>query len=379
MGFKLEKSVVAPQKTASETSGLHGLLQKEITFFGSRFSNKKKEDFYTELGVLLKAGITLKEALSLIQESQKKEKQQSFFNEMVDGLVVGKSFSEVVSEKKEFTEYEYYSLKIGEESGTLQAITDELGRFFARKNEQRRSLINALTYPCIILATAVLVVIFMLRMVVPMFQDIFKQNNVDLPGITKFIVAASDFIRDYGMLVLGILLLTIILRKFLFRREGFKRRRDYLLLRVPYVGNFIKAVHLAQFTQAVTLLTSSKVPVLNSIDLVRKMINFYPLEDALEQVSAKITRGSGLSDSLRGNKMFDHRMISLVKVAEETNRTEFIFNRLNEQYSLEVQQKSKLLSTLMEPMIILFVGILVGVILVAMYLPMFKLGSVLGG
>lgn len=378
MGFKLEKTVTAPKKEISKDSGVTSLLQKEITLFGSAFSNKKKEDFYTELGVLLKAGITLKEALSLIEESQKKEKQQLFFKDMVTGLVSGKSFSEVVSEKKEFTEYEYYSLKIGEESGTLQAITDELGLFYTRKNEQRRSLINALTYPCIILVTAVLVVIFMLRMVVPMFQDIFRQNNVELPGITKFIVAASDFIRDYGFMVLIGIVLIIGLRKFLFQQEGFRRKRDYFLLRVPYIGNFIKAVHLAQFTQAVTLLTSSKVPVLNSIDLVGRMIDFYPLKDALKQVSDKITKGSGLSDSLRGNKLFDHRMISLVKVAEETNRTEFIFNRLNEQYSLEVQQKSKLLSTLMEPLIILFVGILVGVILVAMYLPMFKLGSVLG-
>jgi type IV pilus assembly protein PilC len=108
------------------------------------------------------------------------------------------------------------------------------------------------------------------------------------------------------------------------------------------------------------------------------MIDFYPLKDALATVEAKIMKGSALSDSLKGNKIFDHRMITLVKVAEETNRTEFIFERLNQQYSIEVQQKSKLLSTLMEPMIIVFVGILVGLILVAMYLPMFKLGSVLG-
>ncbi|WP_047415849.1 type II secretion system F family protein [Cellulophaga sp. Hel_I_12] len=377
MGFKLENTKTV-KRPSGKSKDINTLLQKELTFFGKSFSNKKKEDFYTEISVLLKAGINLKEALLLIEENQKKDKLKTFFHEMGDLLVSGMSFSEIIHSKKEFTEYEYYSLKIGEETGTMSKISEELGSFFARKNEQRRNLISALTYPIIILVTAVLVVIFMLRLVVPMFQDIFKQNNVELPGITKFIVSLSDFIGNYGWWVVAFLLIIIIFRKLLTKNENFKKHRDYGYLKIPFVGDFIKSVYLSQFTQAVTLLTSSKVPILNSIELVSKMIDFYPLKDALKSVEEKIVKGYSLSDSLKGNKIFDHRMISLVKVAEETNQTEFIFNRLNLQYGIEVQQKSKLMSTLMEPLIILFVGIVVGVILIAMYLPMFKLGSVLG-
>jgi len=328
--------------------------------------------------VLLKAGINLKDALSLIQQNQKKEKQQLFYEKMVAALVAGKPFSEVIHDRKEFTEYEYYSLKIGEETGTTDKIAEELGKFFSRKNEQRRNLVNALTYPIIIMATAVLVVIFMLRLVVPMFQDIFKQNNVELPGITKVIISASDFIRDYGWWVLFLLVTLFLSRKLYTKKNWYKSHKDLLLLKIPYVGNFVKAVYMAQFTQAVTLLTASKVPVLNSIELVAKMIDFIPLKEALANVSKQILAGNSLSESLKSNAIFDHRMVSLMKVAEETNQTEFIFDRLNQQYNIEVQQKSKLLSTLMEPLIIVIVGILVGVILVAMYLPMFKLGSVLG-
>lgn len=377
MGFKLENTD-SVRNTAPVKSNLTKLLEKEVTLFGKSFSNKKKEDFYAELSVLLKAGINLKEALTLIEESQKKEKQQLFYHDLVDGLVAGQNLSEVIQEKSEFTEYEYYSLKIGEETGTIAEIVTELARFFAGKNEQRRNLINALTYPIIILVTALIVVTFMLRMVVPMFQDIFKQNKVELPLITKIIIAASDFIGTYGLWLLFAIIILIVFRKSFTTKRWFKRRKDYLILRLPYVGKFIKAVYLAQFTQAVTLLTSSKLPVLNSIQLVGRMIDFYPLREALVQVEERIVSGKGLSESLKGSAMFDHRMVSLVKVAEETNQTEFIFNRLNQQYSIEVQQKSKLLSTLMEPLIILIVGVLVGVILVAMYLPMFKLGSVLG-
>ncbi|OWW23500.1 general secretion pathway protein GspF [Zobellia sp. OII3] len=377
MGFKLEHTVLKESKS-TKPDGLSKLLQKEVTLFGSFFGNKKKEDFYAELSVLLNAGINLREGLALLKENQKKEKLRSFFCSMEDALISGKSFYEILQDKKEFTEYEYYSIKIGEETGNLTRITEELGKFYARKNEQRRSLMNALTYPIIILITAVLVVVFMLRMVVPMFEDIFKQNKVELPAITKMIINASNFIRDYGWLVLLLLFSIIILRKTFSKKRWFKRNKDYLLLRIPYVGQFIKTVYLAQFTQAVSLLTSSKVPMLNSIQMVKKMIGFVPLQEALTTVENGVLKGLSLNESLKGNKIFDNKMISLIKVAEETNQTEYIFERLNELYSVEVQQKSKLLSTLMEPLIIVVVGIFVGVILVSMYLPMFKLSSVLG-
>jgi len=377
MGFKLEQHIQTPEQQL-ESNWISRTLQKEVTFFGKTFGNRKKEDFYTEIAVLLKAGITLRDALALVRENEKKEKMRSFYSEMVDALVSGTSFYEILQEQRPFTEYEYCSVKIGEETGTLPRITEELGKFFAQKNEQRRSLINALTYPIIILITAVLVVIFMLRMVVPMFEDIFKQNNVDLPAMTKMVVSASNFIRDFGWLVLLIGVGLIVLRKTLANTIAFKRRKDFLLLRIPYLGNFIASVYLAQFTQAVALLTASKVPVLNSIGLVKKMIDFYPLKQALTQVEKHVLLGKSLNESMSTTSIFDHKMVSLVKVAEETNQTEYIFERLNRQYAIEVQQKSKLLSTVMEPLIIVVIGIFVGVILVSMYLPMFKLSSVVG-
>ena len=204
MGFKLEHTI-SENRPNPARDRVTNLLQKEITLFGKTFGNKKKEDFYTELAVLLKAGINLKDALALIHENQKKEKLKLFYGGMVEDLVSGQSFFEVLHKRKEFSEYEYYSIRIGEETGTLARITAELGTFYQRKNEQRRGLMNALTYPVIILVTAILVVIFMLRMVVPMFEDIFKQNNVDLPGITKMIIAASDFIGKYGGLLVLLL------------------------------------------------------------------------------------------------------------------------------------------------------------------------------
>jgi len=215
-------------------------------------------------------------------------------------------------------------------------------------------------------------------MVVPMFEDIFNQNGGELPAITKMVIGASNFIKDYGWLVLIGFGSLIALRKTFSDKTWYKKGKDKFLLKIPFIGSFITSVYLAQFTQAVALLTSSKVPMLSSIQMVRKMIDFLPLNEALAKLEKGVLAGTSLNVSMKDNKIFDNKMVSLVKVAEETNQTEYIFERLNQQYAIEVQQKSKLLSTLMEPMIIIVVGLFVGIILVAMYLPMFKLSSVVG-
>ncbi|MCK0160125.1 type II secretion system F family protein [Allomuricauda sp. F6463D] len=379
MGFKLDQTLEKTTTIPSQKEGLDKWLKKEITLFGSFFNSKRKEGFYSELAILIKAGLQLREALELLSGNQKKEKLQLFFEDMVKELDHGLSFSEVLKKRQEFTEYEYYSVEIGEESGNLGTILQELATFYSQKNEQRRNLISALTYPLIILCTAILVVVFMLRMVVPMFEDIFKQNGVELPTITQWVIGASNVIERYGLVVLLAIFTLIFLRKPLMKRESIRRKWDYFTLKIPFLGNFIRLVYMAQFTQAVALLTTSKVPMLNSVQMAKKMLQFYPLQDALTTMESRILKGTSLHQSLQGNKMFDHKIISLVKVAEETNQTEYIFKKLNQQYVIEVQQKSKMLSTIMEPIIIIIIGVFVGVILVSMYLPMFRLSSVLGG
>lgn len=377
MAFKLE-NIPKQRETLKEEVEQTGLLKKEITLFNKTFSNKIKEDFFTELGVLLKAGVSLKEGLELIEKSQKKQQNKKVLQIVIQDIIFGKSLSESLKAHKCFTTYEYHSIKIGEETGTLTQVSEQLGQFFSRKNEQRRNVISALTYPIIILSTALLVVVFMLQFVVPMFQDIFKQQGVELPAITKLIIVISEFMQDYGLMLFFALVMVIVLQSILNKRKQFKRIKDIIILKLPFIGNFVKTVYLSQFTQAVSLLTASKVPVVNSIQLVKQMINFYPLQDALEMVEQHVLKGESLSKSLNQHKLFDNKMIALVKVAEETNQTEYIFDRLNTQYSTQVKQQSKMLSTIMEPFIILIVGVLVGVILIAMYLPMFKLSSVMG-
>ena len=377
MSFRIDE-IKVEGKGSKDKTPTTSILKKEIALFGNSFSNKVKEDFYTELGVLLKAGVSLKESLTLLKNAQKKNVNKETLESVIHQIIEGKGFSEAIREAKHFSEYEYYSLKIGEETGTLAKVSEQLSEYYSRKNEQRRNVINALTYPIIILSTAILVVIFMLQFVVPMFQDIFEQQNVELPFITQFIVDVSEKLQKYGWLFLLASIFFFIGCIFLNKKIWFRKAKGKALIKIPFLGDFYKTVYLSQFTQAVSLLMSSKVPMVHSIQLVKKMINFYPLQEALSKVEQDLLRGGSLSKSLKRHHIFGEKMIALVKVAEETNQNEFIFERLNHQYNTQIQQKSKLLSTIMEPFIILFVGVLVGVILIAMYLPMFKLSSVLG-
>lgn len=377
MAFKLDS---IPSATAQKSTGseIERLLKKEIILFGGGFSNKKKHAFYLELGVLLKAGITIKEALTLIIESFKKKADKEMLEKILQQVINGKPFSAALLASKQFSEYEYYSLKIGEETGTTARVCSELGIFYERKNEQKRIVVAALTYPAIVLSTAVLVVVFMLNYVVPMFEGIFRQNKAELPMLTRVIVKMSAFTQSYGWLFFLAIAAFIFANRFFQNNQTYRKTVHYLLLKIPILGPFTAKVYLAQFTQAVTLLTASKVPILNSIQMVGKMIQFVPLQDALDKVEQNILKGGSLSESLKGNKMFDSRIVSLVKVAEETNQTEYVFNQLNEQYNQEVVQQSKVMVTVLEPLIIIFVGAIVGVLLIAMYLPMFQLSSAIG-
>ena len=377
MAFKLD-NIPAKNQPNVKSFDINALLKKEIKLFGSSFSNKKKEAFYIELHVLLAAGLTLKDGLVLLVNEQKKEADKKLIGSIVNLLVEGSSFSDAIKNHKEFSEYEYYSLKIGEETGTLQKISKELGAFYKRKNEQRRTIISALSYPLVVLFTAFLAVFFMLQFVVPMFADIFKQNNVELPWITKAIMSSSEFFQKYyliGFVIVILFSVFILLNK---KKKWYRKFTSTIVLKIPLVGEFVRKVKIAQFTQAITLLTSAKIPLLNGIQLTKKMIDYYPLQEALGHIEEDILLGKSLHESLRDYKVFDSKMVSLIKVAEETNQNETIFQRLTDQYNEEIQYKSKMISSTIEPFIILILGGIVAVILIAMYLPMFKLSTVMG-
>lgn len=376
MGIKIEN----PNSNISMPTGnwWEELLLKEISLTGNSFNNRKKAAWYDELSVLLTSGIQLKQALELLVDTQKKEKEQQLVKDMLSKLVDGVSFSEIIRSNKVFSDYEYYALKIGEQTGKLNTITKELSVFYQRKDQQRKEIMASLTYPIIVLITAVIIIAFMLRFVVPMFVDIFKQNRVELPVITKAIIRFSDFMGTYGVFLLFLGVSFFVVLKLISKNQWFREISGAIQLKLPVLGTYIQNIYLAQFTQALALLISSKVSITESLELVSKMIKFYPLEKALNESKGFIVKGEKLSKAFAKYSIFDKKMLALIRVSEETNQTEYIFKKLSEQYNQQVKYQSQIVSNLLNPILTIFVGVIVGVILVAMYLPMFKLSSVLG-
>ncbi len=376
MGIKFEN--INPVTEKAERKSKTSFLNKEITLFGNSFSNKSKEQFYSELSVLLNSGINLKQSLDLISETQNKQKDRKLMDEISAKIVLGSSLSEALSENNNFTPYEYQAIRIGEQTGRLPKITEDLREYFNRKTEMKRQLISSLSYPIIVLITASLVVFFMLKYVVPMFVDIFKQNKVELPWLTKVIVSISNFVAENGWLLMLLLVGLFILQKFISKQDWYYKIIGVLQLKIPILGDYIKKIYLIQFTQAMALLTNAKIPVVNGIALVSNMIQFYPLEHSLNEIEKDIIQGEKLNESFKKHSFYDKKMLALLKVAEETNQTEYIFKKLYDQYSAEIKYQGQIISNVLNFLLTLIVGIIVGTILIAMYLPMFKLSSVIG-
>ncbi|GAB5400857.1 MAG: type II secretion system F family protein [Aureisphaera sp.] len=376
MGIKLENISSKHQGKSKEEKV--SFMNREISLFGKGMSNRAKEEFYAELSVLLNSGINLKTALDLISEMQRKPKDQGLIMRISNEIVSGSSLYDALEKDSNFSAYEYQAIKIGERTGKLPKIVEDLREYFNRKNELRRQLVSSLSYPIIVLILAVVVVFFMLRYVVPMFVDIFTQNKVELPWLTQQIVKLSNLVTGNGFVIVLIVSAIGIFFKWASTTDWYYRLIGKFQLKIPVLGNYFQKVYLIQFTQAMALLTNAKIPVVNGIALVRDMIRFYPLEKTLYAIEKDIIQGTKLNDSFAKHPFYDKKMIALLKVAEETNQTEYIFQKLYDQYSTEIKYKGQMMTTVFNFMLTLIVGVIVAVILVAMYLPMFKLSSLIG-
>ncbi len=370
---------VAGKSTQSTTlkskKSLSNVLSKEIKIFKPKLPDKFKEEFYSELVILISSGIDIKNALEILSEEQKKEKHKEVVNDINEKITKGKSFSEALESRTEFTPYEYYSVKIGEQSGKIMNVLKDIANFYSKKIIQKRKLINSFSYPVLVLLTAVLAVFFMMNFIIPMFQDVFHQFNNELPPLTQSIINVSDFFSRNIWYIL-VFILAIIQFHIMFRKkEWMQKYTSGLILRLPIIKNLVKMIFMERFFQSFHLLISSKIPILTAISLIKKMITFYPIRKALEQVEEDITNGALLFESLKKFKIFDHRTVSLIKVAEEVNQLDVISEKLSKQYSERLEHQISIISSLMEPFIIIFIGGFVGVILIAMYLPMFKIST----
>ena len=373
-----KKEQAAPRSAIPINSYVKELLKKEIQLFGHQFSVKKKEAFYLELHVLIQAGLDLNTSLEIITENESSKKGKDLFIKLRTVLVKGKSLSEAMNQINCFSNYEIFSIRIAEESGQLIKVLAQLSDYYSRSQQYRRLLISALSYPAIVVFTAVLSLLFLLNFLVPLFGDIYLRLGQELPAITQWIIYLSKWSSQYVFYFLSAIIIFFI---FLFSKrktEWFRYWSSFLILKSPVFGNLIQRIYLARFAESMSFLLHSKVPLLASIKLTSKMIGFYPLEHSLDKIQNDILKGKALHQSLSTFRIYPRRMVALIKVGEESGRLDHLFSRIAKQYQEETEQFTKMLGNLIEPVLIIFLAVVVGFVLIAMYLPIFKLTTSFG-
>lgn len=377
--YKSNKQTVIADSIDTATEGSwFDFLNKDIKIFGNKLNDKKKERFYSELNILFSAGIDIKTALELIEEEQTKETDKQLFRSITETVINGGSISQAIQDTGKFSDYEFYSLQIGEESGRLPDVLKELNIFYSKKIQQKRQIVSALSYPSIVLITALGAVVFMMSFVVPMFSDVFKRFKGELPYLTKLIIHISQIFSKYSFSAFIIIALVIVIIYGQRKKEWFRKTTSSIILRLPVIGPIVSKIYLARFCHSMNLLISAKTPLINALNLVKKMVDFYPLEVSIQIVQEDILKGESLHASLSNFKIYNKRMVSLIKVGEEVNQLDMIFEKLAKQYTDEVEHQTSTLGSLIEPIMIVFLGVLVAVILVAMYLPLFQLSTAVG-
>jgi len=352
-------------------------LNKDIQLFGGGFNDKKKERFYSELNILFSSGLDIKTILELIENEQKKEKEKLLFRQIKNDVLKGSTLSDALRDTGKFTDYEYHSIKIGEETGKLSEVLVELNEYFNRKIKQKRQIVSALTYPVIVVSFAFLITIMMLKYLVPLFGDIFSRFNAELPPLTKYTIKASNLVNDYAIYVL---LLFAAIGIFIYRNKEktwYRKHSTQLLVKLPIFGPFLQKVYIARFCQTMSLLIGAKTNLIEALTLTKNMLGFYPIEVTIQPINDAIMKGKPFHACLAQFPIYNHRMVSLIKVAEEVNQLDAMFGRLAKQYSDEIDHESKVISNLLEPFIIIFLGLVVSTILISMYLPLFELSSVI--
>jgi len=373
-------SIIITQKRIEK----NGIPKSKVFDFGfiksslnrqKRFKDKQKARLYSDLHLLLSSGLDINSTFHILIDQTTSEWEKRQYQDVRDGIVSGKTLALAMKEGKLACDYEYYSLKIGEESGKILEVLGEIKRYYERKIKQKRQMTGALTYPVMVLLTAVVAVGFMLNVIVPMFEEVFRRFQGELPVLTRKIIAMSEWMKQYLWLVVVIGLILVFAVRKLWKKYAFRKFWHKAVLHVPVLGHLIKDLQSARFCHIMALLTGARAPLVQSLHMVSDMISFLPLKTSISEMADAISRGKPFHESVSDAGFFDKKFTSLIKAGEEVNKLEYAFNQLNDQYNQEIDHKLSILSSLLEPMLIVIVGGMVAVILIAMYLPLFQIGS----
>jgi type IV pilus assembly protein PilC len=335
---------------------------------------KEKMTFTRNLSVMVSSGLTISRAVQNLALQTKNKTFQKILESVNDDLQEGKTLSEGLAKYPTvFNELFVNMVYVGEVGGSLEQVLDILALQLEKENELLSKVRGALIYPAVIVVAMIGIGILMLVYILPKITGVFKDMDVQLPATTMAIMAFSDFLRNHWALSIIISVGSVIGVKMFWATSFGKRFFDFLFLHLPIVGNIIVKVNCARFARIYSSLLKSGVSVVNALTIVSKTLSNVYYKDALAEAIAEVQKGVELSKVIgKYENIFPLLVSQIVSVGEETGKTENVLQRLAEFYEEEVSQITKNMSSIIEPILMLFIGGGVGFFAVAMLQPMYS-------
>ncbi|MFG0249767.1 MAG: type II secretion system F family protein [Phycisphaeraceae bacterium JB051] len=342
---------------------------------GSRISNADLERFTRELANLLTAGVPLSKALQIIVRESSRMNSNQQFRAIHDDVVGGMSLADAMARwPRSFSDVYVAMVHAGETGGFLDEVLIQIAELRNREQELVGRVKGALIYPVVLATVASGVMIFLLTFFIPRFTSIFADFGGQLPWLTRQIVALSNGLLQYGLFLLIGILLAIVGVQRAWKTDSGRRIIESLILKLPGVGKVIAQLAMVRFCQMLGTLLGAGVPLVNSLKVARKAIGNQTLSDAVDQSVEQVQTGTSLAMSLKTcPTLFPQSVIEMVSVAEESGRLDKELVRLSETYQKLLDRYLRMLVSLMEPLMLLIMGAIVGTVVIGMLLPVFEL------
>jgi len=331
-----------------------------------------------QLATLSQVGLPLEEALLAVSQQNEDPRIQSILLGVRSRVMEGHTLAVGLSDfPHAFPQLYRTTIAAGEQSGHLDAVLERLANFTESRQILQQQVKNALIYPVVLVITAIAIISFMLAYVVPKVVYIFENYNQQLPLLTRIMMTSSDFIRDYwfGLIVFVVTFIFII--RYVLKKEGPKRSYHLLLLRLPIISKLTRGINTARFTQTLSILAGSGVPILESLRIASQVIVNVPMRAAVEEATLRVREGEMISKSLATSKLFPPMTTNLISSGEASGRLEEMLSHAANNQEREVDDLITTLLGIMQPLLVIFMAAIVLLIVLAILLPIFEINSLI--
>jgi type IV pilus assembly protein PilC len=372
--IKLKQRQINPEKVRKQ------LKPKIKLEFGSGVTRQDLVVFIRQFATMIDAGLPLVQCLELIASQQANKRFKEILNDIKDHVAGGATFAQALERHPKVFDSLFVNLvAAGEVGGILDTILNRLAAYIEKNAKLARQVKSAMAYPIGITAVAAIVIFVLLRFVIPSFEKMFTNMGGDLPGLTKIVIGMSHWLAANTIPVfIGLSIFVYFFKKIISTDKG-RFAFDSFLLKLPLFGSLLKKVAVARFTRTMGTMLSSGVPIVEALNIVSKASGNKVIEVALLEVRMKVSEGSRMADPLARAEIFPNMVVQMIAVGEQTGAMDVMLGKIADFYDDEVEASVNSLTSLMEPMMMVILGGIVGTILVAMYLPIFSIAGTVGG